>query len=168
MKRNLILLTVGVVVVLLAAAVYFDPTCVVRGWVSGEPFYQGRPASYWRRALATDDPALQAETYRRLTADGRSAIPVLVALLADPKTSGWDAAEVRWKAADLLGQIGPEAGAAKAALIAATQDPDAHVSKVAVTALAAVVPASAAGEVIPTMTGLLPRSGPVASAAARG
>jgi hypothetical protein len=36
---------------LLPVLAWFEPTYVVRGWLRGEAFYQGRPASYWRREL---------------------------------------------------------------------------------------------------------------------
>jgi hypothetical protein len=39
------------VLVFLAVAAWFEPTCVVRGWLCGEAFYQGRPTSYWSREL---------------------------------------------------------------------------------------------------------------------
>jgi hypothetical protein len=43
--------------VLLGVAAWFEPTCVVRGWLCGEAFYQGRPTSYWSRELGRWEPA---------------------------------------------------------------------------------------------------------------
>jgi hypothetical protein len=38
---------------LAAALLWFEPTGVVRGWLRGEAFYDGRPTSYWSRELQT-------------------------------------------------------------------------------------------------------------------
>lgn len=37
-----------------AFAVYFEPTCCVRGWLHGEAFYEGRPTSWWRQEVLHD------------------------------------------------------------------------------------------------------------------
>jgi hypothetical protein len=37
---------------LLALAAWFEPTHVVRGWLRGEVFFEGRPVSYWRNEVA--------------------------------------------------------------------------------------------------------------------
>ena len=42
-----LLLTFGV-------GVYFEPTHCVRGWLFGEPFFEGRPTSYWRTVVERD------------------------------------------------------------------------------------------------------------------
>lgn len=165
MKAKWIVLAV-VIVAAVAAALYF-PQFGVRGWLSGEPQYQGQPVSAWRRGLASDDPAVQADTIRQLSTGGSAAVPVLMALLEQSKSGDWVAAEVRWRAADLLGQIGTEARQAIPALLATAKDEDIHVSKVAITALGTVAPAASAGEVVPAMKDQLPRGGPVAVAAAR-
>jgi len=44
MKRRLFW---AMTVVLILAAILFEPTAVVRGWLRGESFYQGRPTTYW-------------------------------------------------------------------------------------------------------------------------
>ena len=43
-----------------AAALWLEPTGVVRGWLRGEAFYQGRPTSYWSRELGQWDQRLVA------------------------------------------------------------------------------------------------------------
>jgi hypothetical protein len=53
MKRSLTrrrLLVAGGLL-LLALAAWFEPTGVVRGWLRGEAFYDGRPTNYWSREL---------------------------------------------------------------------------------------------------------------------
>ena len=48
--RRLLFAAVGCIVLSLAA--WFEPTCVVKGWLRGEAFYEGRPTSYWSRELS--------------------------------------------------------------------------------------------------------------------
>lgn len=134
MKRRLLIGAAAALAVALLAAL-LDPTYTVRGLLRGEKFFQGRPTSYWRHALVTENPGIQTETHRRLSEAGAEAVPVLAELVGQPSGSEWEAAEVRWKAADLLGRLGPKARDAVPALIAATQDRDAHVRSVTIAAL---------------------------------
>src|SRR5262249_29792694 len=142
-------------------------TYVLRGHLRGEVFYRGRPASYWRQALRSQDPAVSAEAVRQLHDGGQSAVPVLVALLKGNAASGWGAAEARWKAADLLGQLGPEARDAVGPLVEALGDEDLHVRAVAAASLGAVTPREAAQEAVPGLTALLATGGPACTAAAK-
>jgi HEAT repeat protein len=137
MKKQLAI-GLGVTLMLLALA-WLEPTGVVLGWMNGEAFYRNRPTRYWRKALTDSDPKTQMETHQALKDGGRSALPVLVEVLRKD-----DRAEARWRAADLLGQIGPEAresSPAMAALVAALRDRDPYVRTVAATALASIGPA---------------------------
>jgi HEAT repeat protein len=69
---------------------------------------------------------------------------VLIELLEEP---GSDAAELRWNAAEILGEIGRDASLAGRSLLAALDDQDQHVRAVAARALPAVgVPAEQALE----------------------
>lgn len=45
-----------VALVALPAGLWFEPTGIVRGWWHGEPFYRGRPASYWREVFVAERP----------------------------------------------------------------------------------------------------------------
>jgi hypothetical protein len=49
LKRRWLVLGFGTL--FLGVAAWFEPTCVVRGWLCGEAFYLGRPTSYWSREL---------------------------------------------------------------------------------------------------------------------
>lgn len=49
MKRKLAWL--AALLLTLAVVAWFEPTCVVRGWLRGAAFYQGRPTAYWSREL---------------------------------------------------------------------------------------------------------------------
>src|SRR5438094_673840 len=109
-RKRLFLGIVISLVVVGVAAVFLDPTCVLWGYLRREAFYNGRPTTYWRKALSNKDPAVQANGFRALKEGGQSATGVLIALLGEKRGSGWEAAEIRWKAADLLGQLGPQAG----------------------------------------------------------
>lgn len=107
------------------------PLAVVRGRLTGEAFFDGRPTTHWRRALQ-GEPGLRAEAIASLESGGPQAGDVLAALLGDRRG---DSAELRWTAAELLGQIGAESPAIEAALIAALADPDPCVRGVAVAAI---------------------------------
>jgi HEAT repeat protein len=150
MKRRLII-GLGVVLALLAVGVWIEPTGVVLGWMNGEAFYRNRPTRYWGKALTSTDPATQAQTHQALKEGGRSAVPVLAEVLQKD-----DNAESRWRAADLLGRLGPEARqdpAAISSLSFALKDANAQVRAVAATALASVGPAGP--EAIPLLQDLL-------------
>lgn len=108
-----------------------QPLVVAWGYVMGEPFYQGWPASHWRRMLA-GEPAQQAAAIQTFEGAGSEAAPVLAALLQDTRRSS---ADVRCLAAELLGKTGAGAEAASTSLTAALNDPDAHVRNVASAAL---------------------------------
>jgi HEAT repeat protein len=152
MKRRWWLwITIGLVLVG-AAGVAFEPTGVVLGYLTRESFYRGRPARYWGRMLRTDDPVLQSHAFQALRDGKAEAVPVLVELLRD-RRDDWTGAEVRWRAASLLGEVGPEARTAVPALIEALQDGDPHVRTVAATSLAAVAPGDP--ETVTAFTGLL-------------
>ena len=111
------------------------------GWLRGEAFYQGRPASYWRdqvqrhfeakargsveipwiagvlddlgAPVSIDNPLDMPEVLR----PDPSAIPVLIDLLQE------DDEQVCLAACDALGDIGADAQAAVPALLKMLQDP---------------------------------------------
>ena len=107
------------------------PLIVVRGWLTGEDFFGGRPTSYWRGELCAD-PARRAEALAKLESGGQEAANVLAAMLGDRRRA---TAEVRWTSAELLGKVGAESPAVEAALLAALEDPDPYVRGVAVAAI---------------------------------
>src|SRR5690348_9154939 len=129
MKKWWLLVAVLVVLAAGAAGVVLEPTGVVWGRLRGEAFFDGRPTGSWRRALKDHDPTVHVRTLDALKKGGPAAVPVLVALLRDGE-AGWAGAEVRWTAAELLGQIGEPAADAVPALVTALSDPDAHVRAV--------------------------------------
>jgi hypothetical protein len=128
-----LLLLVGIVVSALA-----EPNRILWGLLWGEPFYQGRPTSYWSRAVREYIPEARAGRYRAEQpaswvdslklytyigqphyrtvelfpfADVRpAAVPVLIDLLRD------DDPLVRTTAARVLGVLGADARAAIPAL----------------------------------------------------
>jgi hypothetical protein len=65
---------IAALVIVLAGGVLFEVvTRVGRGWLGGEPFYQGRPASYWANEIErweTRDPVWATQIYQR-----RPALP---------------------------------------------------------------------------------------------
>jgi HEAT repeat protein len=139
-KKRLFLGLAAGLTVIAVAAVFLDPTLVLRGLLRREAFYRGRPVSYWKTGLKSQDPKVQSETTRTLKEGNDAAVPVLVLLLNEQSGSAWESAEVRWRAADILGQLGGQAGDAAPALIEALKDHDTHVRTVVATSLGALVP----------------------------
>jgi HEAT repeat protein len=137
MSRNKL---IALVVLLLAvgglvAGYVFDPDGRLKGWVGGEPFFAGRSASAWLADFHDPDGNVRAAAAAHLREGGAGAVPVLEVLLKAPGDP-----EPRWRAADVLGQIGPPARPAGPALIAALADPDPLVPPVAAKALAKLAP----------------------------
>jgi len=118
-----------VLVAAVAACAWFEPTRTVQGWARGEPFFDGRSASAWEERLASREPAEQAATPDKLEAGRAAAVPVLLRLLFSADSS------LRWKAANVLAKIGPEAHDAAPALAKCLDDADPFVRKVAAEAL---------------------------------
>lgn len=142
MRTKRIGLWIAIGFLVAVVAIVLDPTKTVLGKLRGEAFFQSRPTSYWAGALRAD-PAKQADAQARLEQGGGEAVPVLVGLLRD--YSARDDAELRWKAAEILAKLGPDANESGSALVAALRDPDPHVQAVCASALAKVgVPADIA------------------------
>jgi HEAT repeat protein len=134
MKR---LLAVLIVLALLGAslAAWLEPGGRLRGYFHGEPFYRGRPASWWARQIHSDDSATQAQALAQLREGKDTAVPLVATLLEKKAGSGWEESASRWRAAELLGEIGAGSESAVAALCAAVQDDDPLVRPVAIRSL---------------------------------
>ena len=114
--------------VLLLAAAWFEPTLTVRGFLRGEPFFQGRSASFWARQLLNeDDPAISEKARQSLTNEDGSTQSLLCELVGRKAAP----AELRWTAAEMLGKSGPVTPAVTSALLAALDDQDGAVQSVA-------------------------------------
>ena len=46
------------------AAVYFEPTCCVRGTLCGEAFFDGKPTSWWRHELGRSSRSISGARSR--------------------------------------------------------------------------------------------------------
>src|SRR5262245_58385009 len=151
MKRWL-LLGSGVVVAVAAVVVLWEPTGVVRGWLAGDSFFQGRPTRYWKKAL--QDPVGGAQARKTLKEGGLEAVPVLTEVLREEGGDDWSAVPVRVTAARLLGDVGPQArDAVGPALVAALRDDNREVRAVAAAALGQVGHGGA--EAVPLLIDLL-------------
>jgi hypothetical protein len=135
--RKLLVGCLAVAVVIILAA-WLGPTQVLLGWLKGESFFQSRPSSAWRDALRDEDPAIQERARKQLVEGGDKSVAVLTELLRDSEGPDWAAAETRWTAAEILGEIGPAASDATPVLIAALADEDPHVRSVSAASLPAV------------------------------
>ncbi|MCA9054514.1 MAG: HEAT repeat domain-containing protein [Planctomycetaceae bacterium] len=132
MKRTpLIVVLVGLVAGLLA--IWLEPTGIVLGRLTGEPFLGGRPLRYWSSAL-NGGPAENAAALEALAAADKSeAEPMLAALYQSG--AGDDRAEQRWTSLELLAGQAPLGEAGQEAMVEALEDPDAHVRSIAIAAL---------------------------------
>ena len=102
------MIVVGILA-LLAAGAWFEPTHVVRGWIRGEQFFQGRPVSWWHQQLLSTEQDNENSARLRLTQGGAESVPVLVQLLKSPD------AKVRMKTVEMVSTMGESAvGAAPA------------------------------------------------------
>src|SRR5580765_5841127 len=134
--KKLLLLIAGVLI--LAVAAWFEPTHSMRGWLRGEPFFQGRAAGYWEERLLSTEPLEQARVPETLENGKAGAVPVLVRLLDSPRQ------EVRWNAASILGKIGAPAVDAVPVLLDKLEDRDPYVRATAAQALGSIKPADPA------------------------
>jgi HEAT repeat protein len=146
MKRRIPLI-LAVLFGIAVLAITFEPTGVIRGRLTGESFFEGRPTSYWQTQLS-GSPAEQATATDALK--NRDAVPVLRALLAEPPTENGD---VRWMAAEFLKGLGPNASAAAPELLAAARSNDERLPSVAAAALPKV--GANAEDAVPVLTALL-------------
>ena len=120
MGLGLIAVAVGVAVI--------DPNARVQGWVNGEPFFQGRSATAWRRDLRLQDETAPAAAQSSLTAGGAEALPVCGWLIEHAAE-----ADVRRRAVDAIkGMKKEDAVAAGPQLVVALADSDSHVREVAI------------------------------------
>ena len=67
MKARLLISIAIVEAAFVLAAVYFEPSHCVRGWLHGEAFFDGRPTSYWRGVVERD---LQIDPLEMLRSPG--------------------------------------------------------------------------------------------------
>lgn len=118
------------VLVLLLLVVVLEPSGRLRGWISGEAFFDGRPSHVWRRQLLLKTPAQREAALAKLRDGGTDSVRVLRELLAKSAEP-----EVRWTAAELLGAKKGAALDAASELLAALKDGDTHVRSVAATAI---------------------------------
>jgi HEAT repeat protein len=154
--RRVLVVALGLLVAGLVLFYQLDPDARLKGWVRGDPWYRGRPATAWRADLARGDENARALAAQELRSP--DALPVLEALLR-----GDGPAEPRWRAADVLGQLGPPARAAAPALVAALDDPDPHVRAVAVRSLGRLAPDVPGA--VPALVGLFPDLGAIRAVA---
>jgi HEAT repeat protein len=153
MKRILAILIVLILLLLIVG--WLDPASRLSGIIAGERFFQGKPTRYWSEQLRSEDPTVSEGARQRLDEAGAASVPVLVELLQDKSAEEWDAAKVRWLAAEMLGHIGVDAQQATPAVLTALTDMDAHVRSVAARSLPAInAPAEMA---VPALVDLIQR-----------
>jgi hypothetical protein len=79
-KRKWYLTLLAIALVASLAGILYETSAhVVRGWLSGEAFYDGRPTSYWREQIdgwvARFDSRADAERHLRQTSPVSSSLP---------------------------------------------------------------------------------------------
>jgi HEAT repeat protein len=135
-KRTIwIVVIVLLVAGLCALAVFFDPSARVLGWVRGEPFFEERSATAWRRELRNPDENRAVAATTSLANGKDKSIPVCVWLLKNA-----DEPQVRLRAAESLGKMGKEAASAGPDLVIAFSDSDPLVRAVAVRVVGDLAP----------------------------
>jgi len=134
------------------AGIWLQPSGAILGHLRGEPFFAGYPSSYWNRQL-DDGPGERSVAREQLGKGGQAAIPVLIHLLDTRSSTESASPRVRWTVAELIGMIGPDAGEARDALIAALEDPDPHVQGVAAFSIPQIQ--TPATDAVPPLTRLL-------------
>lgn len=87
------------VILLLALAVFLDPTQIMLGFLKGESFYHHRPTSFWRNEVIRNS----ADAQGALNLPSSESLPVLREMLAD------DNEQICFFACNAIGIIGPEA-----------------------------------------------------------
>lgn len=138
MNRRLALWIAALLLILIGVAglaIAFDPSARLQGWVRGEPFFQDRSATAWRRELRSPDENTAAAASKALTEGKKDAIPICVWLLKNA-----DEPAVRLRAAETLQKMGKEADSAGPDLVLCFQDSDPLVRAVAVRAVGDLAP----------------------------
>jgi HEAT repeat protein len=138
MRKRSTWLIVLAILVAVTLVVLLEPTGVVRGYVRGESFFDGRPASTWVNRLRSGNPKVETEARRSLREGGAAAIPVLTEFIHWP--GSWDIGEVRILGVDLLAELGHSAHTAIPTVVAALSDQDSALRSRAAEALGAIGP----------------------------
>lgn len=145
-------------------AVALDPSARVQGWVGGEPFFQGRSATAWRRDLRQSDEVAATAAQKALI-DGKGEAVcgwLLTHGAEDP---------VRIRAVDALRQMGTDAAPAGPALVAALSDGEKHVSTVAAQTIEVLAREKAGpkpDDALPALVKLFPNPAAIRAVAAYG
>ena len=115
-RRSLFIVAIGLIVAAAVGFAILDPDAHLQGWVGGEPFFQGRSASAWRRNLIQTDDVRSTAAREALTSGKGDAVPVCVWVMehaAEP--------EARGRAADAIRQMGKDGKSGGEALLKATR-----------------------------------------------
>lgn len=148
-RRWWIGLAFAVVGVLAGLAIAFDPAARVQGWVNGEPFFQGRAATAWRRDLRQPDDLAASTSTDALAAGKSDALPVCAWLVRHAPES-----QVRTRAVEALTKMGQAAAPAGGDLVAALADPDPLVRAGSARAIGALAPGVPGA--VPALVSLFP------------
>jgi HEAT repeat protein len=156
-----------VLVLSVAAALvaWLEPSGTVRGYLRGEPTFDGKPTTAWANSLRDANPATREAARRQLANGGPGTIPVLADLLRLRPSDDWSSADRRVTAAEILKDKGVKAAPAAPTLVAALDDSDANVRAAAAEALGEIGPA--AQECYPGLLAHLNRGVPAIRALAR-
>jgi HEAT repeat protein len=136
-RRRLIWIVAAFLILSVACglAVAFDPSARVQGWIRGEPFFQDRSATSWRRELRTPDENIAAVAATTLASGKDKSIPVCVWLIKNA-----DEPQVRLRAGESLWKMGKDAAPAGPDLVVALNDNDPLVRAVAIRVVGQLAP----------------------------
>lgn len=141
-RRRWLVAALLLIALVVAGYALAEPAQILLGKLAGEELFEDRPTRYWAVQLRVG-PGERAAAVQRFRQGGPRGVPVLIALLKGETGQGQP--DLRWTAAEILGQMGPDGIEAESALLAGLTDSDPHVRAVCAAVLPQVgVPAERA------------------------
>jgi HEAT repeat protein len=139
----------GLAALVVVAALLFEPSATALGWLRGEPFFQGRSATAWRRDLRETDEVEAASATEALAGGSSSALPLCAWLLRNAPEP-----QVRTRAIHAIQKMGKAATPAGPDLVAALSDGDPLVRGAAARAIGDLAPEVPGA--VPVLVGIFP------------